>query len=900
MEGQTLSHYKVLEKLGGGGMGVVYKALDTKLNRHVALKFLPPELTRVDDARERFILEAQAASALDHPNICTIHEIDATPEGQQFIAMAFYDGETLKKRLQRGPLPVEHALDIAIQIARGLRKAHEADIIHRDIKPANVMLTTDGFAKIVDFGIAKLLGVTGPTQTGTTLGTVSYMSPEQIAGKDADQQSDVWALGAVLYEMLTGQQPFKGESQWAVMNAIENREPEPPSSLRSDISPEVQALVLQALQKPGEKRYESAGAFLKAAKASHAALTQSTGIAPAASGPWHALLTPRVAVPLLVAGIGLSVWGVLSMNRGANERRELEQLIPEIQQSIGQAEYVAAFDLAVEAERLMPASQELAALWPQMSLVGSLATDPPGAEVYYREYGNGEEAWRHVGQSPLEDVRLPRGIFEWRIELDGYQTRRLADPNPSVLLGNLAPLDPLTIPLQTQDSPSDMVLVPAGEYPIRITGFQPRDVFGLDAFLIDRYEVTNQEFQEFMDAGGYEQRDYWEGLDFVSAGRTLSWTEAMAEFQDSTGRPGPATWVVGQYPDGEGEHPVTGVSWYEAAAFANFKGKSLPTFFHWARAAMSPGEQVSPLGTALIPASNFDGDGPASVGTYAALGPFGTFDMPGNVREWIWNATGDGDDRLILGGAWNDAEYMAALQFALSPFDRSPENGFRCVRYLDDSLEESLAAPVEVLTADYRDATPVSDELFEAFRRQFSYVKSAELNATIEVRDESPSYGVRERVVFDAAYGGEQVTAQLMLPEGGVEPPYQVVVWFPGLARFQFRGSSDTVLAVAEPFARAGRAVVLPVWKGSFERWDGFLSLTGEEYSVTYRNRIIEWYQDLARTVDYLETRSDLDTDRIAFFGASFGASAALPLLAVEPRLKTAILLSGGLVPGLA
>ena len=192
MEGQTLSHYKVLEKLGGGGMGVVYKALDTHLDRHVALKLLPPELTRDDDARVRFVLEAKAASALDHPNIYTIYDIDETPDGQMFIAMGYYEGETLKQRIARGPLPIEDALDIAIQVTQGLQKAHESGIVHRDIKPANLIVTRDRAVKIVDFGIAKLLGVTGPTQTGTTLGTVSYMSPEQVAGKNADDQSDVW------------------------------------------------------------------------------------------------------------------------------------------------------------------------------------------------------------------------------------------------------------------------------------------------------------------------------------------------------------------------------------------------------------------------------------------------------------------------------------------------------------------------------------------------------------------------------------------------------------------------------------------------------------------------------------------------------------------------------------
>jgi serine/threonine protein kinase len=199
MIGQTISHYKIIEKLGGGGMGVVYKAEDTKLKRMVALKFLPPDLTRDDEAKERFVHEAQAASALDHPNICTIHEIDETDDGQIFICMAYYEGETLKKKIERGPLPFDQTLDLAMQIAQGLARAHEAGITHRDIKPANIMITTRGEVKIVDFGLAKLVGQTRLTKTGTTMGTVAYMSPKQAQGIDADHRSDIWSLGVVLY-----------------------------------------------------------------------------------------------------------------------------------------------------------------------------------------------------------------------------------------------------------------------------------------------------------------------------------------------------------------------------------------------------------------------------------------------------------------------------------------------------------------------------------------------------------------------------------------------------------------------------------------------------------------------------------------------------------------------------
>src|SRR5262245_43072602 len=208
LTGETVSHYRIVERLGGGGMGVVYKAVDTRLNRFVALKFLSDSLTRDPDAKERFVQEAQAASALDHPNICTIHEIDETPDRELFLTMAFYDGETLKQRIERGRLPVAEALDIAIQMARALSKAHDAGIVHRDVKPANAIVASDGLVKILDFGLAKLAGQADITRTGTTLGTIAYMSPEQIRGVDAGPRLDVWSLGVVIYEMLAGRRPF--------------------------------------------------------------------------------------------------------------------------------------------------------------------------------------------------------------------------------------------------------------------------------------------------------------------------------------------------------------------------------------------------------------------------------------------------------------------------------------------------------------------------------------------------------------------------------------------------------------------------------------------------------------------------------------------------------------------
>jgi serine/threonine protein kinase/Flp pilus assembly protein TadD len=263
MIGKTISHYKIIEKIGGGGMGVVYKAQDLKLDRFVALKFLPPHLTTSNEEKQRFIHEAKAASSLDHNNICAIYEIDETKpapgepgDGQLFISMAYYKGETLELKIENGILKIEEAIVYTIQIAQGLQKAHEKEIVHRDIKPANIMLTDDGVVKILDFGLAKLSTQTKLTKESTTLGTVSYMSPEQAKGEDVDYRSDIWSLGVIIYEMLTGQLPFKGEYESAVIYSIMNDTQAPVTALRSGVPMELERIINKCLQKSSADRYQ--------------------------------------------------------------------------------------------------------------------------------------------------------------------------------------------------------------------------------------------------------------------------------------------------------------------------------------------------------------------------------------------------------------------------------------------------------------------------------------------------------------------------------------------------------------------------------------------------------------------------------------------------------------------
>ena len=256
MIGKVVSHYRILERIGEGGMGVVYKAEDTRLKRTIALKFLPPELTRDPEAKERFIHEAQAASALQHNNICVIYDIDESDDGRMFISMEYIEGETLRKRLERGPLQFDEALEVILQIAKALARVHELGIVHRDVKPANIMITRDGTPKIVDFGLAKLTGRSILTKAGSTVGTLAYMSPEQIRGMPVDKRTDIWALGAVLYELLSGKQPFRGEYDAAILFAVLEGEPEPLGSLAPGIPPEISGAIARALAKDATLRYQ--------------------------------------------------------------------------------------------------------------------------------------------------------------------------------------------------------------------------------------------------------------------------------------------------------------------------------------------------------------------------------------------------------------------------------------------------------------------------------------------------------------------------------------------------------------------------------------------------------------------------------------------------------------------
>ncbi len=346
--GDQVGRYEILEHLGGGGMGVVYKARDLRLKRTVALKFLPPEWSRDPGARERFMREARAASALDHPNICTVYEVDETEEGRLFIAMAFCEGETLKKRIERGPLPIGEAVILAIQIAEGLQRAHEEGIVHRDIKPANVIVTERGEVRIVDFGLAKLAGEFGLTQAGATVGTPQYMSPEQARGEDIGPATDIWSLGVVLFELAAGVVPFRGESSDAVINSIRHDPPPRLCDLRPDGPPMLERIVGQTLEKEPAKRYASIEGMINDLRSLEVALSEGsekTEILRADSSTRRRLV---VAVPIagiaLLAVVALLLWQVRTTPSPAPADEGLKRIVVLPFENLGppEDEYFAA------------------------------------------------------------------------------------------------------------------------------------------------------------------------------------------------------------------------------------------------------------------------------------------------------------------------------------------------------------------------------------------------------------------------------------------------------------------------------------------------------------------------------------------------------------------------------
>ena len=586
-------------------------------------------------------------------------------------------------------------------------------------------------------------------------------------------------------------------------------------------------------------------------------------------------------LPIVVASIA-AMWLIPSILKKQHAR---EEIIPAIEKIVNENFRVptSAYDMGVDAEKYIPEDSALINLWPKISTLASFITNPAGAEVFWKDYQTPDAPWRSAGKTPLIDIRMPRSLLRFEIRKEGYQTisytgAMVSTPfSPDSLNLNLDPLGSI---------PRDMARIPKAETYMFIVGLEQHGPRTVEEFLVDIHEVTNADFDQFIKSGGYTNEAYWTEPIFVN-GNPISFDQIPGVFLDKTGRPGPATWEAGTFPDGQGQYPVTGVSWYEASAYAKYAGKQLPTIFHWGVIAATSRTEY------IVPLSNFNGKGTVPVATLAGTSSFGLYDLAGNAREWCANSCKDSQHRYILGGGFNDPSYAFNDAYFQMASDRSSSNGFRCIKTLPgDTTAASLNDEVQMAFRDYLTEKPVDDKTFAIYRTQFNYDNTA-LNTVAEDTTNFENYTV-EKVSFDAGYNNERMEAYIYLPKNGV-PPYQPVLFYPGSqALFTEKFNITSVDGRIDFILKSGRALIYPIYKGTFERHDGIRSDLPES-TVFYKDHVIMWRKDVGRTIDYLATRKDIQMDKVGYIGWSWGGFIGGIIPAVETRIKAIVLNVGGM-----
>lgn len=955
--GTKFGHYVIRSLIGAGGMGEVYLAEDEVLRRKVAIKVLPDKLISDPRAGKRMLREARAAATLDHPHICSIYEIGQSG-GLRYIAMQFIEGEPLDEKIGRGALDLRSVINVATQLADALTEAHSKGIIHRDLKPPNIVVTTRGDAKIMDFGLAKLEMtmevIESEAETaallsapGVVIGTVPYMSPEQVRGGSVDSRSDLFSLGVVLYEMVSGQRPFKGGSSAEIASAILTLEPPPLARFINDLPPELQRIIEKLLHKDPDERYQTARDLLIDLRTLRDELefqhrlersgspdrsigkTTDTPVRKAAAATeimprfetdaekHRTAETPEATASYRSAGrhfrlwIGLSILIFLMFAGGwwlwhRSNVAWAKQQIPRIEELSKAGNYFAAFDLASEVRQILPDDPTLSSLMPTIADTLSVTSDPAGAEVYLKRFTPGAvkpPERQRIGNTPITNLRIGRGQYILYLEKDGYAKTEQTISGAILQAAGLSVIPPpLKVEqrlLAAEKTPDRMIFVPGGEYRLVAWERPTEQKVRLDDYFIDKYEVSNQDFKEFVSAGGYLKKQFWK-YPFVKDGKPISWDEAMREFKDRTALPGPRSWSNQNFPDGKAGYPVTDVTWYEAAAYAEFKGKTLPTIYQWEKAARNG--QAGSLGNympwglfypgdSLNGRANFDAGGTTPVTALEfGMSPFGAYNMAGNVSEWTLNDSSEGF--IATGGSWGDPTYTFA-QFGRFPgFFSSAKRGFRCVLNSPGAVGDQGGSRIEIKN-EIPVYTPSSDADFKKWAEFYRYEKTPlepQIIETIETDEWR-----REKITYNGA-GGERAIAYLYLPKN-YPRPLQVIHYIP--AADVDRGLRPLTVAVENrmaPLIKSGRAVFGVILKGYTERLFPASFQYPDKTTAEYRDLVVNRIVDIRRGLDYLETRDDIDTKKMALYAPSAGARVGILAAGVEDRYGCVLLVGAGVV----
>ena len=751
----------------------------------------------------------------------------------------------------------------------------------------------------MDFGLARLLA--GDNASGSRpdrfVGTPAYMSPEQVRGDEVDHRSDIFSFGAVLYQMTTGLAPFRGGSSLELMQAVIEEKQTPPRELNPLVPPRLAEVIDRALAKSPDDRYQSVDEMTSDLKSIEAKVSLPTNPEFVRQSQRRRMFAVAGVAALLAVALGWFVW------RSANENWARRQ-IPEILALAKAGRIFDAYDLAVRTRGYLPADEAtLAPLMPALSTKLSVTSDPSGASVYLKRFSGGNEAASQapefVGTTPIKDLEIARGSYVVSIEKEGFVSFERTWSN-AISGGFEAPIHVPPKPINVTLTPLSkqqpgMVFVPGGEDRLVAWWYRPTDAkVKLDDFFIDKFEVTNRDFKKFVDADGYKNERFWPEH-FVKDGRKIPREDALRELVDTTGQPGPHGWAHGTYPEGKADHPVTGVTWYEAAAYAAFRGKSLPTIFQWDKAALygafsnSLGVSV-PWGLyeegALRGRANFDTHGSVPVGSFAfGMSPFGCYEMAGNVSEWCRNESSQGF--IASGGSWASRPQAWGSHASYSGFYRSDKVGFRCVLNSPDATGDQGGTRIELDIKMPQYAVRPEAEVRSWFKQYYEYDKDLPLVPHVETAETNDWY--RDRIEYNGA-GGQRAIAYLYRPKH-VPGPHQVIHLKPAGDVFaHFRTVPESIEYDYDSFLRAGRAVFAVVLRGNLER-EHAARWPGNWTKVEHVEDVAHDIADQRRGLDYLLKRGDIDAHGVAFLGASIGGG-MLVLPAIESRYR-AVIISG-------
>ena len=572
-------------------------------------------------------------------------------------------------------------------------------------------------------------------------------------------------------------------------------------------------------------------------------------------------------------------------------------MLPQVQEYLLEDDNVSAWITSNRMNAIAPFFSTISKDDDDISAIANIRVQQDGVNISWKAYGESKK-WNYLGKSPLEPVRLPRGILQFKLEKEGLESIYFSSNNPSIKLDNFEidmfwDLDPINMQGEGT-SPEGMIYIQGGNFIPAITGGGTDPVY-LNPFYIDKYEVTNKEYKEFMDSGGYTNSQYWVDMDFISDGISLTEKEAKKLMVDSTGITGPAGWEVGMYMQGSENKPVTGISWYEGLAYARYKGNILPPMYHWVKAAFAPEEIIAPIAPKLLTSSNFSQEEIKDVGQ--GEGAYGTFDMAGNAREWVWNIFGGRG--LTLGGAYDEPTYLASQTAPLPRMDRSLKNGFRTVRLINPRDLNPFGDPIETQAPkDLSFYKPMSDEVFKVYSRNFD-VSSSKVSSELLYQDDSHPIWTKERVQIEVGYDNEKMDVLIFRPKNSYGPSAPVVV-HPGANYYTTPPEIDDINPgefSLDFLIKSGRTLVWPAWKGSLNRMPKARTASNDELMRYFRNLYIAWVNDTDKVLDYLETREEIDSNNIFYLGMSYGALFNTHTLLFENRFKGAILYVGGVFP---